>query len=110
MSCRQAGAMREHEKGPMIRVGRALDQAMASYGLKIISKTKHLHKGNRSAGSKRLDARETHPVFSGFLMDTDYEWEEYRPGRTLGPHKFDGRRAYQRAGRKGGGGEWNNAG
>ena len=37
-----------HEKGPMIRVGRALDQAMASYGLKIISKTKHLHKGNRS--------------------------------------------------------------
>ena len=70
-----------HEKGPMIRVGRALDQAMASYGLKIISKTKHLHKGNRSLEVKDWMRGKRIRSFV-ILDDTDYDWEEY----SLGEH------------------------
>lgn len=70
-----------HEKGPMIRVGRALDQAMASYGMKIISKTKHLHKGNRSLEVKDWMRGKRIRSFV-ILDDTDYDWEEY----SLGEH------------------------
>ncbi|MBS7006970.1 HAD domain-containing protein [Anaerostipes sp.] len=68
-----------HEKGPMIKIGRSLDQAMAVYGMKIISKTKHLHKGNRSLEVKDW-MRGKHIQSFVILDDTDYDWIEYGLG------------------------------
>lgn len=68
-----------HEKGPMMTIGKALDQAMASYGMKIISKTKHFHKGNRSL--EVIDwMRGKHIQSFVILDDTDYDWVEYGLG------------------------------
>lgn len=65
-----------HEKGPMMKAGKSLDRALARYGMKIISKTKHLDKGNRSLEVK--DWMQGKRIQSFVILDdTDYDWEEY---------------------------------